>query len=75
MVPEILVSNMKKMKKLSEEMSPHKVVIFILYAVALAMGVAIIVLPILGQTVDLTMVGIALFCLAVAGFNQVTGES
>jgi hypothetical protein len=59
---------------MSEDMSPKKIVLFILYAIALAMGVAVIVLPLLGQAVDLTMVGIALFCLAVAGFNQVTGE-
>jgi len=54
-------------------MSPTKIILFILYAVALAMGVATIVLPILGQTVDFTLVGIAIFCLGLAGMNQVTG--
>jgi len=55
---------------MSEGMSTSKIILFILYAVALAMGVAVIVLPLLGQTVDFTMVGIALFCLGLAGLNQ-----
>ena len=50
-------------------MSPAKIILFILYAVALAMGVAVIILPMLGQTVDFTMVGIAIFCLGLAGLN------
>ena len=54
---------------MSESMSPSKMILFILYAVALAMGVAVIVLPILGQPVDFTMVGIAIFCLGLAGLN------
>jgi hypothetical protein len=60
---------------MSTEMSPQRIVIYILYAVALAMGVAVILLPILGQPADLSMVGIALFCLAVAGLNTVNGKS
>jgi len=56
---------------MSEGMSPTKIVLFILYAVALAMGVAAIVLPILGQTVDMTLIGIAIFCLGLAGLNRV----
>ncbi|TFG98177.1 hypothetical protein E4H12_06830 [Candidatus Thorarchaeota archaeon] len=60
---------------MSTQMSPQKIVIFILYAIALAMGVAVIVLPILGQAVDLSLVGIALFCLGVAGLNTATGKS
>ena len=56
---------------MSEEMSPAKFVLFILYAVALAMGVATIVLPILGQPVDLTLIGIAIFCLGLAGMAAV----
>ena len=55
-------------------MSPKKIVVFIFYAIALAMGVAIFVLPALGQPVDQSLTGIALFCLAVAGLNTVTGE-
>jgi hypothetical protein len=57
---------------MSESMSTSKIILFILYAIALAMGVAVIVLPILGQPVDFTMVGIALFCLGLAGLNQAT---
>lgn len=52
-------------------MSPTKIILLILYAVALAMGVAAIVLPILGQPVDITLVGIAVFCLGLAGLSQV----
>jgi hypothetical protein len=56
---------------MSENMSPTKIILLILYAVALAMGVAAIVLPILGQPVDITLVGIAVFCLGLAGLSQV----
>ncbi len=59
---------------MSTEMSPKKIVILIFYAIALAMGVAIIVLPALGQPVDQSLVGIALFCLGVAGLNTIQGE-
>ena len=45
-------------------------ILFILYAIALAMGVAVVVLPILGQSVDIILVGIAIFCLGLAGLNQ-----
>ncbi|MFX1484147.1 MAG: hypothetical protein ACFFCP_13280 [Promethearchaeota archaeon] len=55
---------------MSENMSISKMILFILYAVALAMGVAVVVLPLLGQPVDFTMVGIALFCLGLAGLSQ-----
>ncbi len=54
---------------MSESMSPSKIILFILYAVAMAMGVAVIILPILGQPVDFTMVGNAIFCLGLAGLN------
>ena len=59
---------------MSDNMPPAKILMFILYAVALAMGVAVIVLPLLGQSVDLSLVGIAIFCLALAGLNKTTGE-
>ncbi len=52
-------------------MTPTRIVMLVLYAIALAMGVAAIVLPLLGQTVDMTMIGIALFCLGLAGLNQI----
>ncbi|MHA2066977.1 MAG: hypothetical protein ACXABY_21635 [Candidatus Thorarchaeota archaeon] len=55
----------------SEGLTPSKVVLFILYAVALAMGVAVMVLPWVGQPVDQSLIGIAIFCLAVAGLNHV----
>ena len=57
---------------MSESMSISKIILIILYGVALAMGVAVIILPLLGQPVDFTMVGIALFCLGLAGLNQAT---
>jgi hypothetical protein len=55
---------------MSENMSPTKIILLILYAVALAMGVAAIILPILGQPVDMTLIGIAVFCLGLAGLSQ-----
>ena len=58
----------------SEGLTPKKFVILILYAIALAMAVAVIVLPLVGQPVDQSLTGIALFCIAVAGLNQVTGD-
>ncbi len=60
---------------MSTGMSPQKIVLTIFYAIALAMGVAVIVLPFLGQPVDQSLIGIALFCLGVAGLNTVTGKS
>lgn len=54
---------------MSEGMSTSKIILFILYAVAMAMGVAVLILPILGQPVDFTLVGIAIFCLGLAGLN------
>jgi len=59
---------------MSTEMSPKNIVIYILYALALAMGVATIVLPLVGQSVDQILVGIAVFCLAVAGLDKVDGD-
>jgi uncharacterized membrane protein HdeD (DUF308 family) len=59
---------------MSDDMSPNKIIILILYALPLAMGVAAIVLPLLGQAVDQTLVGIALFCLGLAGLIQLTSK-
>jgi uncharacterized membrane protein HdeD (DUF308 family) len=59
---------------MSTQMSTSKIVFLILYVIALAMGVAVIVLPLLGQTVDISLVGIALFCLGFAGLNTVSGK-
>ncbi|MFW9792786.1 MAG: hypothetical protein ACFFEE_00670 [Candidatus Thorarchaeota archaeon] len=56
----------------SEGLSPRKLVILVLYAVALAMGVTTIVLPMLGQPVDQSLSGIALVCLGIAGLDQIT---
>ncbi|MFW9908889.1 MAG: hypothetical protein ACFFEF_09970 [Candidatus Thorarchaeota archaeon] len=56
---------------MSTETSIENIVIYILYALALAMGVATIVLSILGQPVDQILVGIAVFCLAFAGLIKV----
>lgn len=60
---------------MSTQMSMSKIVFFALYAIALAMGVAVIVLPLVGQTVDISLVGIALFCLGLAGLNTVNAKS
>ncbi len=57
---------------MSDDMPPAKMLLFILYAVALAMGVAAIVLPLLGQTVDMILIGIAIFCLGLAGLSTAT---
>jgi hypothetical protein len=54
----------------SEGMDFNKVLYFILYGIAMAMGMVIIVLPIMGQPVDMIMPGIAIFCLALAGLNK-----
>ncbi|MHA2352756.1 MAG: hypothetical protein ACXABX_06515, partial [Candidatus Thorarchaeota archaeon] len=58
----------------SEGLSPTKILIYILYAIALAMGVAIVVLPMVGQPVDQSLAGIALLCLGLAGLIQVTDK-
>jgi uncharacterized membrane protein HdeD (DUF308 family) len=58
----------------SEGLSPSKVVILVLYAVALAMGVATIVLPMVGVQVDPALTGIALVCLGIAGLDQITSK-
>jgi hypothetical protein len=48
----------------------------ILFALALAMGVASIVLGALGQTANLAvLLGIAVFCLALAGLSSVDTDS
>ncbi|MFW9767209.1 MAG: hypothetical protein ACFFF9_14690 [Candidatus Thorarchaeota archaeon] len=56
----------------SEGLSPRKLVSLVLYAVALAMGVITIILPMLGQSVDQSLSGIALICLGIAGLDQIT---
>ena len=58
--------------KMSESMPISKMILFILYAIALAMGVAVVVLPLLGQPVDDTLIGIAIFCLGLAGLSKAT---
>ncbi|MHA1905094.1 MAG: hypothetical protein ACW99V_02640 [Candidatus Thorarchaeota archaeon] len=54
---------------MSTEMAPKNIIIYILYA--LAMGVATIVLPLLGQLVNQILVGIVVVCLAITGLDQV----
>ncbi|MHA2027382.1 MAG: hypothetical protein ACW98U_15895 [Candidatus Thorarchaeota archaeon] len=56
----------------SEGLSPKKIVNLVLYAVALAMGVATVILPMVGQPVDQSLAGIALVCLGIAGLDQIT---
>ena len=56
-------------------MSTEALITFILYAVALAMGAVVIVLPLLGQTVDQSLIGIGLFCVGLAGIRSATKRS
>ncbi|MHA1905630.1 MAG: hypothetical protein ACXADL_16300 [Candidatus Thorarchaeota archaeon] len=56
----------------SEGFTPEKFLLLIFYAIPLAMAVAIIVLPLVGQSVDQTLAGFGLFLLALAGLIQVT---
>ncbi len=56
----------------SEGLSPKKLVNLVLYAVALAMGVVTVILPLVGQSVDPSLAGIALACLGLAGLDQIT---
>jgi uncharacterized membrane protein HdeD (DUF308 family) len=65
---------MEEIKKdlASEGLSPRKLVILVLYAVALAMGVTTIVLPMLGIPVSESLAGVALVCLGIAGLDQIT---
>ena len=58
----------------SEGLTPGKVLLYIFYAIPLAMAVAMIVLPLVGQPVDQSLAGIALLLLALAGLIQVTKE-
>ncbi|PNX52316.1 MAG: hypothetical protein BV458_10195 [Thermoplasmata archaeon M9B2D] len=56
----------------SEGLSPRKLVILALYGIALAMGVVAIIMPMIGQPVDQSIIGIALACLGIAGLDQIT---
>lgn len=58
----------------SEGLTVTKILLYIFYAIALAMGVAIVVLPLVGQSADQSLSGVALLCLAMAGLIQVTGK-
>ena len=57
---------------MSEKMSIETLITFILYAIAMAMGAVAVVLPLLGQTVDITLIGIGLFCVGIVGLRSVT---
>ena len=62
-------------EELAEEgLTPGKVLLYIFYAIPLAMAVAMIVLPLVGQSVDQSLAGIALLLLALAGLIQVTKD-
>jgi hypothetical protein len=58
----------------SEGLIPGKVLLYIFYAIPLALAVAMIILPLVGQPVDQSLAGIALLLLALAGLIQVTKE-
>jgi len=53
---------------------PKNIVSIIMYAIALAMGIASIILPIAGQPVDLTLLAIGLTALGIAGLDQIDKE-
>ena len=59
---------------MSDDMPMNKIIILALFGIALAMGVAAIVLPLLGQAVDISLVGVAIFCLGLAGLIQISGK-
>ena len=59
---------------MSDDMPMNKIIILALFGIALAMGVAVIVLPLLGQAVDISLVGVAIFCLGLAGLIQISGK-
>ena len=58
----------------SEGLTPGKILLYIFYAIPLALAVAMIILPLVGQPVDQSLAGIALLLLALAGLIQVTKE-
>lgn len=60
-------------KDLAQEgLSPRMLVGLVLYAVALAMGVMTIVLPMLSMPIDQSLTGIALVCFGIVGLDQIT---
>ena len=59
---------------MSDDMPMNKIIILALFGIALAMGVAVIVLPLLEQAVDISLVGVAIFCLGLAGLIQISGK-
>ncbi len=52
---------------MSDDTDFNQILLYILYAIPLAMGVAMVVLPLVGQTADISLAGIGLLCLALAG--------
>ena len=58
----------------SEGLTPGKILLYIFYAIPLALAVAMIILPLVGKPVDESLAGIALLLLALAGLIQVTKE-
>ncbi|MCP4764443.1 MAG: hypothetical protein GY870_21895 [archaeon] len=50
---------------------PKNIVSMIMYAIALAMGVVSIILPIVGQPVNLTLLAIGMTALGIAGLDQI----
>lgn len=57
----------------SEGMTVGKVIDYILYAIALAMGIASTVLSTLGEpiTTSVQLLGIGMFAVALAGMNSI----
>ena len=56
-------------------MSASEMIKLILYAVAMAMGVAVTVLSVINnQDTNTTLLGIGIFCLALAGLNSINDK-
>ena len=54
-----------------KEHIPENILQMIMYVVALVMGIASIILPIVGQPVDLTLIAIGMTALGIAGLDQI----
>jgi len=50
---------------------PKNILQMIMYVVALAMGIVSIILPITGQSVDLTLIAIGMTALGIAGLDKI----
>ena len=59
---------------MKKESIPKNILSIIMYAIALAMGIATIILPLVGQPVDIVLLAIGLTALGIAGLDQIDKE-